>query len=609
MDRVATVAIVLAVALACVAGAIAFTSDESIVPEPTKEYKITYDLDDGTIPDDAPKTYTPGKELDIPYPTKDEVIFSGWYLDSAFSQFFDGNTKDLIGDITLYAKWGNDLSGHAITFVKSGYYERGMNSYDIGGSLTCTYLYYDPEKESYYIRNDDVTKYTYKYIQQSYTEEDSSAYWSSEIERKYEDLGTETIDTVYGPKECQVTKYYYDSGMTETQWTEVDGWITYKIHSHQEVIGLLYKLEYNVTYTLESETVTEVESDCELTVLEGYGINVTGNAGPYKPGTSVTLTATAEPGVKFGGWYDENKNLLSKEKTYRLVIGGSMSIYALNDNGTDMSLASDTDLNLDDLLKISGGTFQITNIDTNETFTSEDGKFNFADGGMYEIIAESEAGNGYFVVKVTGDVDRTFTWTYNKAKYTVTLGIDYDDYRYAKGLYSVNQRCQTSDHIRDKTFVTYSYKDEVMAPYMEELVDKMIAALKERHSSISESDLLNYILAFTQYIEYQSDEEYMGTSEYWKFPLETLFDEGGDCEDTSILFCAIAHQCREKMNMEYRTAMLLLPGHMAGAAMLKDKTAWSYAETTATDYKLGDIPPSMKTYVNNSRYYTVVEVA
>jgi hypothetical protein len=375
------------------------------------------------------------------------------------------------------------------------------------------------------------------------------------------------------------------------------------------VLGFPFKIECEIIYTLESDTVVEIESDCELTILEGYGINVTGNKGPYKPGTSVTLTATAETGVKFSGWYDENKTLLSKEKTYKLVIGGSMSIYALNDNGTDMSLDSDEELNLNDKLEISEGTFLITNIDTEETFTSENGEFIFADGGMYEIIAKSETGSGYFVVKVTGDVDRTFTWTYNKAKYTVTLGIDYDDYLYAKGKYKVNQRCQSNDHLRDKTFVTLSYNDETMAPYMEELVDKMIAALKERHSNISESTLLNYILAFTQYIEYQSDEEYMGTEEYWKFPLETLFEEGGDCEDTSILFCAIAHQCREKLNMSYRTAMLLLPGHMAGAVMLEGKTAWSYAETTSTSFNLGDIPQSMKKYVNNSRYYTIVEVA
>ena len=607
MDRVATVAISLAIALACVAGAIALTDNESI--EPDKEYKVSYVLDNGTLSEDAPKTYTPGKELDIPNPTKDEVIFKGWYLDADLTKFFDGDTTDLTGDITLYAGWGSDLSGHAITFVKSGYYERGMNSYDISGSLTCTYLYYSEEMGSYYIRNDDVTTYNYKYIQQTYTETDSSLYWSSEVERESEDLGIETIDTVYGPKECEVIKFYYDNGITETQWVEVDGWITYKMLSHYEVIGLLYKVEYNVEYNLESESVTEVESDCEITIIEGYGIDVSGYNGPYKPGTSVTLTATTESGGKFGGWYDENFVLLSKEKTYKFVIGGSMTVYALNSSDSDLTLISDEELDLNEALGTSGGTFVITNIDTDETFSTDDGKFMFADGGMYNIVSRSAEGNGYFVVKVTGDVDRTFTWTYNKAKYTVTLGIDYDDYLYAKNLYKVKERCQSNDHKRDKTFVTYSYTDERMAPYMEELVDKMIAALKERHSNVSEKVLLEYILAFTQYIEYQSDEEYMGTVEYWKFPLETLYEEGGDCEDTSILFCAIAHECREKFNMSYRTAIWLLPGHMAGAVWKTNDTDWSYAETTTTGFKLGDIPSSMQPYTKNYRYSTVVEVA
>jgi len=143
---------------------------------------------------------------------------------------------------------------------------------------------------------------------------------------------------------------------------------------------------------------------------------------------------------------------------------------------------------------------------------------------------------------------------------------------------------------------------------MEELVDKMLAALKEKHPSITEDMLLNYILRFTQLIEYQSDEEYMGYTEYWKFPLETLYDQGGDCEDTSILFCAIAHQCREKVNMNYKTAVLLLPSHMAGAIKLTGSNTWSYCETTSTSYEVGDIPSEMKGYTTDQRYYTLLEI-
>lgn len=612
MDRITAVAISIAIALACVAGAMVFTGDQSIAPEPIKEYKITYELDDGTISENAPTTFVPGDELVIPNPTKTELIFEGWYLDAELTQFFNGDTKDLTGNITLFAKWGLELAGHSITFVKSGYYDRGMNSYDISGSLTCTYLYYSDEMQSYFIRNDDTTTYNYKYIQQTYTETESTTYWSSETEREAVDKGTETIDTIYGPKLCQVIMYIYDNGMTETQWTEVDGWITYKIESYYKATGFFYNVEYSVVYTLTSESVEEIKSDCNISVFEGYGVTVTGNDGPYKLGSSVILTASTEDGIKFSGWYDENFNLLSTNASYKMVVGGDITIYALNNASTDATMTSDVKLDLNGELNLSGATFTITNIDTDETFTSEDGKFTFADGGIYEIWgSEPDGRNGYFVVKVTGDVTRTFAWTYNNAKYTISLEIDYDDYLYAKNLYSVKERQQSSsnNHARDKTFVTLSYTDEVMAPYMEELVDKMIEALKSRYSNISEDTLLNYILKFTQYIEYQADEEYMGYEEYWKFPLETLYDQGGDCEDTSILFCAIAHQCREKLNMSYGTSMLLLPGHMAGAVKLSGNSSWSYAETTSTGYKLGEIPSTMKTYVNNSRYCTIVEVA
>ena len=129
-------------------------------------------------------------------------------------------------------------------------------------------------------------------------------------------------------------------------------------------------------------------------------------------------------------------------------------------------------------------------------------------------------------------------------------------------------------------------------------MDKMLSALKEKHPTITEEMLLNYILKFTQYIEYQSDEEYMGYTEYWKLPIETLYDQGGDCEDTSILFCAISHQCREKLNMNYKTGILLLPGHMAGWIKLTADSKWKYCETTTKDYDVGEVPTSMvgKTY-------------
>ncbi|MBO5547730.1 MAG: hypothetical protein J5920_03105, partial [Candidatus Methanomethylophilaceae archaeon] len=62
------------------------------------------------------------------------------------------------------------------------------------------------------------------------------------------------------------------------------------------------------------------------------------------------------------------------------------------------------------------------------------------------------------------------------------------------------------------------------------------------------------------------------------------------------------------VNLNYKTALLLLPSHMAGVVKQTGSTEWSYCETTSTDYKLGEIPSGMKSYTSDKRYYTLVEI-
>jgi len=348
-------------------------------------------------------------------------------------------------------------------------------------------------------------------------------------------------------------------------------------------------------------------------VVTGKGITVTGNESPYRLGQTATLTATASSDTTFSGWYDENMTLLSTSAKYSFVVGGSQTIYALNDSAVDVTFQADeeSNLNIDDFQDAS---YTIINVDSQDKTESTSDTYVFDDGGVYSIlVTESDGDKSYYLAKVEGDVTRTFTWKYDRTTYTIDLDIDYDDFLYSRSYYSVDKRCMdsSSTHARDKSFVTLSYTDEVMAPYMDELTDLLIEELQEKYTTISETVLLNYLLAFTQYIEYQSDEAYMGVEEYWKFPLETLYDQGGDCEDTSILFAAIAHECREKLGMSYSVGLQLLPGHMAGAVKLSGSSkgmstnpyGYVYAETTSSSYSLGEIPDSMKDYFTNSKYY------
>ena len=70
---------------------------------------ITYNLNGGTNPEDAPTSYKKGEVIGFPTPTKDGSAFEGWYQTSDFSDERVLRTNDTMsGNITLYAKWAEE---------------------------------------------------------------------------------------------------------------------------------------------------------------------------------------------------------------------------------------------------------------------------------------------------------------------------------------------------------------------------------------------------------------------------------------------------------------------------------------------------------------------
>lgn len=83
-----------------------------------------------------------------------------------------------------------------------------------------------------------------------------------------------------------------------------------------------------------------------------------------------------------------------------------------------------------------------------------------------------------------------------------------------------------------------------------------------RNSTINEMlcdylEILNAVSFTQEAIKYLSDKESVGLEEYWKYPIETLYDKNGDCECKSILAVAILKILGKD------TVFILLPGHMA----------------------------------------------
>jgi len=68
---------------------------------------------------------------------------------------------------------------------------------------------------------------------------------------------------------------------------------------------------------------------------------------------------------------------------------------------------------------------------------------------------------------------------------------------------------------------------------------------------IADREKAELALAFVQSFAYISDNVTVALDEYPRYPVETLFDREGDCEDTSILLAAILNE------MDYDVALLL----------------------------------------------------
>ena len=126
----------------------------------------------------------------------------------------------------------------------------------------------------------------------------------------------------------------------------------------------------------------------------------------------------------------------------------------------------------------------------------------------------------------------------------------------------------------------------------------MAAQLYRLGHPFGSQDEVAFVLAFVQQvITYRSEE-----GEYPRYPVETLWEGGGDCEDYSILGAAIL------LSMGYQVALLLLPRHaalgVAGADGLPGVYAehegvrYFYCEMTGESWRFGELPPDPR--VNRS---------
>jgi len=185
----------------------------------------------------------------------------------------------------------------------------------------------------------------------------------------------------------------------------------------------------------------------------------------------------------------------------------------------------------------------------------------------------------------------TYTWGFKGKTHSLNMKIHYSKYSWFSE-YNVNRSPQQLGTHNMASFVT-SNDDSII-----ELTEKLLVLARE--NNFNNTETVNFILAFIQNtIRYADDSESKNIEEYWRFPIETLVDREGDCEDSSILFQSLIK------NTEFDAVMLFYVindtiGHLSsgvtvyenipGYYIVHNQERYYYCETTNRGFSIGDKP-------------------
>jgi hypothetical protein len=212
----------------------------------------------------------------------------------------------------------------------------------------------------------------------------------------------------------------------------------------------------------------------------------------------------------------------------------------------------------------------------------------------------------FFVKPASADseyIEQTFNWSYNHHDYTWTLNIPTSLY---------NDYSSVPESTRDaKGLAGYGFLTTTKDTYVRMLAEK----LNESANNIGYNsyDQVSFILAFVQSLPYTSDSVTTGYDNFPRFPIETLVANGGDCEDTAILFATLT------IILGYGTVYINPEGHLAvgvlgndldGSYYTYNNKTYYYCETTGDGWTIGELPDEWKDEtahiytINTNQQYT-----
>ena len=615
---------VVIVAIVAVGGAAFFLMNGGGDPD------IKYELNGGTNASTNPSSYS-DTGITLAEPTRDAYAFDGWYLESNFINKVTVVNKSS-EKITLYAKWtpitynisyvlqhdgcGNnnpttgtvediisleplalpyfefrswytskDLSENSavktISGIKSditlyaGWNDISGKSFEYDLEVVGTESAYGTVTESYYAFTGGkyLTEYTIDLSTYGYSGPDAlaqyDAEWDEDLADDCEYLGTKSVETIHGTKTLSI--YKSDDG-TSTIYTDNAG-TPYLIE--------MISSKMTMTATLSASKELIINDTATIKIVTGSGVSSVTGAGTYKVGDTVTISVDGTSGSYRGISYN-GVAVFTEERTVTISACGDRTFYALCENEYGLSAPA--------------------TISNAKWVVKEDAdKSTVANGSGNPCVVELPANRSY-TATVTGtdstgksytyDMDvltgsyfqKTYKWTYNGSTHSMKINCGLSKYQDYKHMDENQRYSKKGDGTWNTHFVTYE----------DYFVVKLAEYLRDQSSNMNDVQRANYVLAFVQIgIPYAYDKDTKGVNEYWKYPIETLYDGKGDCEDTSILYAAIMKA------MGYKVALLVYDDHAAAAIHLtngsgtyyeKNGLKYYYCETTNSGWTVGQIP-------------------
>jgi hypothetical protein len=189
----------------------------------------------------------------------------------------------------------------------------------------------------------------------------------------------------------------------------------------------------------------------------------------------------------------------------------------------------------------------------------------------------------------------TWTWTFPEDDSSWSFSFDVSSSEYSSDQQMTRNEASPSDYSK---YVTASEATIV------EIANYLVQQSGVRNYSGYQTIWL--ALSFVQATTYETDLASKGVEEYPRYPIETLVDGVGDCEDTAALFVSIAR------DMGYPSVQLYIyaifgssSNHMgtavAGAAMPAGSSSitcngipYYYCETTSVGWEPGELPSALR---------------